>query len=721
MTERLARAAARRPWLTIAAWIVALAAAVVSTGAFIGSLSSEQRLTNHPESYRAAQLQREHFRDADQVDEIVVIRSDEIRVDDDRFAQFVRALAERLRGTGVTSRVVTYYDTRDPSLVSRDRQATMAPIVMGANGDEGIARVIEVVQQADRADDAFTTAITGTYTIDRDFNELAIKDLKEGEIYFGAPAALIILLIVFGALVAATLPLVLSVFAIMLALGLSALVAQAVELSIFLQNMVTAVGLALGIDYSLFVLSRYREERARGREKLEAIAAAGSTASRAVLFSGTAFVIAMLGLLLVPDNIMRSLATGAILVGIVAVLAALTLLPALLSLLGDRVNAVRIPLVSRAVTSGEREARFWSRIAAAVMRRPVVSLAAATALLLALAYPVVDLRTGFASVSTFPESMVSKQGLEALGRDFRAGRADPVQIVIAGDIHSAPVAFGIDRLERQVRADPRFGPVEERIADSRRLAVLATPLPGGATDPVPIAAVRELREDYIPHAFRGAEAEVLVGGETAEDIDYFDTMDRWLPIVVSLVLGLSFVLLTIAFRSIVVALKAILLNLLSAGAAYGLLVLVFEKGVGNELLGFTQVDSVVAWVPLFLFCVLFGLSMDYHVFLLSRIRERFAATGNNSESVAWGVSTTARLITGAALIIIVVFIGFAMGDLVMFQQMGFGVAAALLIDATIVRSVLVPAAMELLGSRNWYLPRWLQWLPHYEVEGPARR
>jgi RND superfamily putative drug exporter len=231
-----------------------------------------------------------------------------------------------------------------------------------------------------------------------------------------------------------------------------------------------------------------------------------------------------------------------------------------------------------------------------------------------------------------------------------------------------------------------------------------------------VREVRQLRDRYIPEAFANTKADVLVGGETSRDIDYFDTMDYWLPIVFAFVLGFSFVLLTVAFRSIVVAAKAIVLNLLSVGAAYGLLVLVFEKGVGNGLLGFRQVDSVVAWVPLFLFCVLFGLSMDYHVFLLSRIRERFVRTGDNDDAVAWGVGTTARLITGAALIIIVVFVGFSTGDLVMFQQMGFGVAVALLLDATIVRTVLVPSAMKLLGRRNWYLPSWLQWLPELEVE-----
>jgi putative drug exporter of the RND superfamily len=231
-----------------------------------------------------------------------------------------------------------------------------------------------------------------------------------------------------------------------------------------------------------------------------------------------------------------------------------------------------------------------------------------------------------------------------------------------------------------------------------------------------VQAVERLRTELVPAALGSAGVDVYVTGETAEIVDYREMMESWLPIVFAFVLGFSFILLTVAFRSIVVSIKAILLNLLSVGAAYGLIVLVFQKGVGNELFGFPQVDAIEAWLPLFLFSVLFGLSMDYHVFLLSRIRERYTEKGDSSEAVSFGVRTTSRLITGAALIIIVVFAGFATGELVMFQQMGFGVAVALLLDATVIRSVLVPAAMELLGERNWYLPRWLEWLPHYEVE-----
>jgi RND superfamily putative drug exporter len=446
-------------------------------------------------------------------------------------------------------------------------------------------------------------------------------------------------------------------------------------------------------------------------EKVDAIAAAGRNASRAVLFSGSAFVIALTGMLLVPDTILRSLAAGAILVGFTAVLAATTLLPAVLSLIGDRVDALRLPFSRRAAGEG----RFWSAVVRTVQRRPLVWLLAATALLVALALPALDLRTGSAGVRTLPDGYASKDGFNALEREFGVGTVDVAQVVVEGELDPA-TRNGIDRLVQLLGADPGFRAPEVTFAEDDRLALVEAQVRGDSRDEEAVQAVERLRAELVPTALPETGADVFVTGETAEIVEYREIMERWLPIVFVFVLGLSFVLLTVAFRSIVVPAKAILLNLLSVGAAYGLIVLVFQKGVGNEILGFPQVDAIEAWLPLFLFSVLFGLSMDYHVFLLSRIRERYTQTGDSSEAVAFGVRTTARLITGAALIIIVVFVGFATGDLVMFQQMGFGVAVALLLDATVIRSVLVPAAMELLGERNWYLPRWLEWLPHYEVE-----
>jgi len=425
-------------------------------------------------------------------------------------------------------------------------------------------------------------------------------------------------------------------------------------------------------------------------------------------------VIALSGMLLVPSNVMKSLAVGAISVAIVSVLAALTLLPALLGLLGDRINALRIPWIGRNQTG---EGRFWGAIVREVMRRPVVSLVTFGALLLALAVPAFGLKLGASGVSTLPDRLESKQGFDALARDFPQQSSSPALIAVVGDVRAPRVRADIARLRRELAGDPVFGGGSDlRFASDGRAAAIGVLVAGDKTGDRALSAVRRLRSIEIPRAFQGADVRVLVGGDTADNVDFIDEMNAWLPLVFIYVLGLSFILLTVVFRSIVVAATSIALNLLSVGAAYGLVILVFLHGWGNGLLGFQRVHAIEAWVPLFLFSVLFGLSMDYQVFLLSRIKERYDRSGSTVEAVTHAVSSTARLITGAALIIVAVFAGFAMGDLVMFQQMGFGVAVALLIDATIIRSVLLPAAMRLLGSWNWYLPSWLEWLPRIEVE-----
>ena len=400
---------------------------------------------------------------------------------------------------------------------------------------------------------------------------------------------------------------------------------------------------------------------------------------------------------------------------------ALTLLPAVLSLVGDRVNALRLPrLGSAADHTSAHPSRFWGWAVRHVTARPLVSLLLATALLLALAAPALSLETGSVGFGTIPDRFASRQGSLALERHFSAGRADPATVVVDGTV-STTVRAATGRLTRRLAADRAYGRPRTSFYPGRKLTTVSVPFTGQANSEGAERALRKLRDEHIRAAFRGVKgAEVLVTGETAASLDYAELTDRWRPIIFVLVFALSFVLLLLAFRSLVVPLKALLLNLLSVGAAYGLLVLVFQKGVGAGLLGVTQVDSIEPWVPLFLFSVLFGLSMDYHVFLLSRIREHFEDTGDNSKAVVYGIGSTARLITGAALIIVMVFAGLALGDLVMFQQVGFGVAVALLLDATIVRTVLVPASMELLGARNWYLPSWLRWLPVIGVERAPR-
>jgi uncharacterized membrane protein YdfJ with MMPL/SSD domain len=712
-TTSLATASASHPWRVVGAWVAVAVLALVTIVTLLGgSLTTEGNPTNNPESERAEDARLAAFPADAQTSDIVVVSSEEHTVDSPQFKAYVRDFVAdpEIMALG---RANTYLDGTSTGLVSEDRHATVIPIAL--SDDDETEALVEKVEGLDEG--AFAVSVTGEETLDHDFNLLSQEDLEQGELQFGLPAALIILLLVFGAVVAGLLPLMMAITSIIVALGLATLLAQQFDLSVFLVNMLTGMGLALGIDYSLFVVSRYREERAQGRKELAAIEGSGATASRAVLFSGSVFVIAMFGMLLVPNSIMRSLAVGAILVGIVSVVAALTLLPALLGLLGDRVNALRIPFVGRrSLQASNPEGRFWGAIVRRVLRRPAVSIAISVGLLIALALPVLRLDVGTSGVSALPDRFVSKQGFLALERDFPDATTDPVEIVVSNASRQG-VAPALDRLRARLAGDGRFGEPETARSRLDDVVLVSFPVEGDPSGSEAVAAVRELRSEVVPEIFAGTEAEALVGGQTSEDIDYFDSVIDPAPWVIALVLLLTFVLLTVVFRSIVVAATAVGLNLLSVGAAYGLLVLVFQEGVGAGLLGFQQTDTIEAWVPLFLFSVLFGLSMDYQVFLLSRIRERFDQSGDTTDAVTFGVGSTARIITGAALIIVAVFSGFARGDLIMFQQMGFGVAVALLIDATVIRSVVLPSAMKLLGDANWYLPRWLEWLPRLQVEG----
>ncbi len=721
-TEALARASTRRPWTVIAAWVVALAVALALVPALLPSaLTTNMTFTNSPESVRADKLLEERMRGPRKVSEIVIVRSETLTVDDPAFQARVQDLFGRIMALGpeVVDGGISYYLTGAQDLVSSDRHATILPITMTGTHDDAssnIGRLVAIVEEANGRD-GFRTWITGEASIGKDFQEVAERDLQFGEL-FGIPVALVILVVVFGALMAAFVPLVLAISAIAIATGATAVIGQGFQLSFFVTNMITMMGLAVGIDYSLFVVSRYREERRRGLPRDKAIVMAGATASRAVLFSGITVVLALLGMFIVPTTVFRSLATGAILVVVVSVLAAITLLPAVLRLLGDRVNSLRVPLLNRrsSATAQKASGGFWTWTARTVMRHPVASLLVSSGLLIAAAVPTLDIHIGAAGISTLSEDLPSRQGFDVLQRDFGFGLLSPAEIVVEGDVASEPVQAAIQRLQQALASDPAFGPLQHQANAAGDLALLTVPVRGDANSEESISAVRALRSRYIPQAFSGVDASALVTGATAFNIDFFDLTDRYTPIVFAFVLGLSFVLLTIVFRSIVVPLKAIVLNLLSVGAAYGLVVLVSQKGVGAGLLGFQQVDIIEAWIPLFMFSVLFGLSMDYHVFLLSRIRERYDQTQDNTDAVAFGLRSTGGIITGAALIMVAAFGAFASGELVMFQQVGFGLAVAVLLDATIVRSVLVPSAMKLLGSANWYLPGALRWLPQMRVE-----
>jgi putative drug exporter of the RND superfamily len=717
--QRLAEFATRRPGRVLAVWGVVVLVSLGLTGTLLGSgLTSDSSLTNHPESAAAQDLIDARLPGQSAVDEVIVVRSEGSVVTDPAFVTHVRALIAQARQSDAVTQISSYLDPGGKILISADRHATVLPVVVAHPQEERIADLISLVERSDGRG-GFAAHITGTNTLDRDFTELSASDLSKGELQFGLPAALIVLLLVVGTLVGVAIPMLMAIISIVVALGVTAVVGQAFELNLFVLNMIVAMGLALGIDYSLFIVSRLREERHRGSGTREAILTVANTATRAVVFSGTAFALAMIAMLLVPDTTLRSLGLGAVIVGLVSIVVALTFHPAILMVLGDRVDRLRVPWLGRRVAaSAGEEGPLWRRAVLAVMRRPAISLVGTTAVLLALAFPVLGLQLGAAGTSSLPDDTVAKQGLLALERDFPSGATEPVTVVLDGSPDDPGAQRGFARLRAELGGDRDFAVRALTVETGPRVAVASVPLTVEPSSARGSAAIDRLRDDYVPAAFGTAADRVFVGGTPAEAHDSFAVNRSWLPIVIAFVLTLSFFLLLLAFRSIAIPLTAIAVNLLSVGAAYGILVLVFQEGVGADLLGFTQVERIDAWVPIFLFSVLFGLSMDYQVFLLSRIHERWAATGDTPEAIVHGVASTARLITGAAAIIIVVFSGFASGQLVAFQEMGFGIAIALALDATLVRLLLIPAAMRLLGERNWYLPGWLSWLPNVQVEGP---
>ena len=724
-TESIARASSRRPWTTIGIWVVVfIIALLLRFSLFEDVITTEFAITNDPESVVGKDLIEEKLTGPKGTNEVVIIQSQELTVDDPEFQQIVNAIHVDVAALGpeITRQetLLNYFQTPAEFLVSQDRRTMIMPFTMAGDIDDASDHIEGVADVVDgfKGTPGFKVLMVGQATVGLDFQEVAQEGLLKGEI-FGVPIALLILLLVLGAVVAAVIPLIMAVVAIVLALGLASLAGQFIELSFFVENMITMIGLAVGIDYSLFFMSRYREERSRGLDKMAAIARAGATANRTVVFSGMTVVLGFIGLLLVPSNVFIGIGLAVIFVVVGSVLAAMTLLPAILGLLGDRINKLSIPIIGNAQTSFEDSGSdgFWDRTSRAVMGQPLISLALAGGLLIAAVVFFFDIKTGASGVESFPDGIESKEGFQILDREFSAGEVTPAEIVIDGDVNSPTVQAAIERLTAVLATDASFGqPKPLTISEEGDLGLLAVPVAGDSSSQATINAIKRLRSEYVPSAFQGVSAEVFVSGETALNIDFFAMAKDAAKVVIPFVLAVSFLLLMVIFRSIVVPIKAIILNLLSVGATYGILVLVFQKGVLADAFGFQQAETIEAWIPIFLFAIIFGLSMDYHVFLLSRIRERFDESQDNTESVAFGVRSTGRLITGAALIMVAVFMGFAAGDLTGLQQMGFGLGIAILLDATIVRIILVPASMKLLGKWNWYLPGWLRWMPDLRVE-----
>jgi len=711
-TGRITRAAALHPWRTLGLWVLLVVAAFGASGAM--NVSSEAA-TAGTEATTAKNLIKERLREETPPEEFIIVESQTATTDEAAFSGFVDSLVSDLRALDEVDAVVSYRDGAE-GLVSGDRHVALVTATLtGAEDDaaDTTERLVGVVADADGTG-GFRVTTVGFGSVEGEITSLLEDTLKQGEL-IGIGVALVVLLLVFGAAVASGVPILVALLSIFVAVGATALVSNAVEMSDFVVFIITMIGLAVGIDYSLFILQRFREERARGRQKIEAITTAGATASRAVFFSGMAVAIALAGMLIVPDPVFRSFALGAILVVAVTVLAALTLLPALLAMLGDRVNWLTLPFIGK---RGELKGTggLWGITTRLVTARPVVSVLLSGGLLIAAALPVFNINLGNVGISTLPADSNPRHAFDVLNEEFSDGVLTADVVIDARNVNAPEVQSSIDKLITALNEDEFFGASTIEKNGRGDLALLTAAMPGDFSSRESKSALERLRGDYIPAAFHEGTADVFVGGPTAESVDSVQTQRDYLPFVFTFVLGLSFLLLMMVFRSIVVPLKAVAMNMLSVGAAYGVLVLVFQDGVGTGLLGFQKSPVIESWLPLFLFAILFGLSMDYHVFLLSRIKERYDETGDNTASVRHGLQQTASIITGAALIMVAVFAGMASGDLVIFQQVGFGLAVAIILDATIIRMVLVPASMELLGDWNWYFPGWLEWLPEVHVE-----
>jgi RND superfamily putative drug exporter len=700
--------------------VLGLWAALIAASFFAaGTMSLEPSPdTAGTEATRASDLIKERLRPNTPPEEFIVVESQTLTAADDAFAAFVDSLLADLRALPEVASAVSYRDGSE-GLVSEDGRTVLIPVTLTGEEADAADSAVPVVKAVEAASQRGTFQVTtvGFGSVEGEMSRLLEETLQQGEL-IGIVLALAILLVVFGATVAAGLPIVLALLSIFVAAGATALVSNVMEMSNFVVFIITMIGLAVGIDYSLFIVQRFREERRLGLEKVDAIAVAGGTASRTVLFSGMAVAIALAGMLIMPDATFRSFAVGAILVVAATVLASLTLLPAVLGLLGDRVNwlSARLPFKRRR-ESGQPRPGAWDRITTAVTARPVISVAVTGGLLVAAALPVFRINLGSVGISSLPEDSDSRHAFGVINEEFSSGVLTADIVIDAERVTAPALQEAIAELQALLGADGFFGEGELEVNDARDLALLTVAMPGDFSSSESKAALARLREDYIPAAFGDIAADVAVGGATAETVDSVEVQKDYLPVVFAFVLGASFLLLLMVFRSLIVPLKAVALNLLSVGAAYGILVLVFQEGIGAGLLGFRESPVIESWLPLFLFAILFGLSMDYHVFLLSRIKERYDETGDNKASVVYGLRRTAGIITGAALIMVAVFAGMASGELVVFQQVGLGLAVAVVLDATIVRMVLVPASMELLGDWNWYFPRWLEWLPKINIEG----
>jgi RND superfamily putative drug exporter len=704
---------ARHRWAAVGIWVLFVVLAM-GLGSAAGRVDVKDSDQLKGETHTAAKIVEDAGIDEPAGETVLVQAKDgDLRATDEEFRAAVAAVMRAVERTGEVTSVTSPYETRT---ISEDGRSALVQFDMRGDADtagERVEPVLAAVEDVREDHGALRIEEIGGASMMKTFDDAFGDDFQKAE-YSAVPVALGILLIAFGALVAALLPVLLAITAIMATMGLMGVVSHVMPMSDTANSVMLLVGLAVGVDYCLFYLRREREERAAGRDAQTALRIAAATSGRAIVVSGVTVCVAMAGMLFTGLAEFEAMGLASLMVVAVAMVGSVTVLPALLSLLGERVEKGRLPFLRRRRTSGSGDSRFWTAVLRRVLAKPVVSVVVATGALLAVAAPALGMKTQNLTLDQeFGDSLPIVQTYNRVNEAFPGG-SEPAEVVVrANDINAPEVKAALaDFRERAISSGASRGPVEIKLHDAQNVAFVYVPLVGGSDQDKAGASLEKLRDEVRPATLGKVDGvEAPITGQVAGSHDFNDQLVGSVVPVFVFVVVFAFVLMLLSFRSLTIALTSIVLNLLSVGAAYGILVAVFQHGWGASLVGAEGVGAIITWLPLFLFVILFGLSMDYHVFVVSRIREARLRGRTTNDAIRHGVVTTAGVVTSAAVIMVAVFAIFGTLSMQSMKQMGVGLAAAVLIDATIIRGVLLPAVMALLGERNWYLPKWLHRLP----------
>ncbi|CAM5608919.1 MMPL family transporter [Streptomyces fumanus] len=704
---------ARHRWAAVGIWVLFVVLAM-GAGSAAGRVDVKDSDQLSGETHTAARIIEDAGID-EPASETVLIQAKDgtLKATDAGFRAAVTEVVRAVRDTGRVTDVTSPYDT---GTISRDGRSALVRFDMRGDADtagERVEPVLKAVEGVQKDHGELRIAEIGGASMMKTFDDAFGDDFQKAELS-AVPVALGILLIAFGALVAALLPVLLAITAIMATMGLMGVVSHVMPMSDTANSVMLLVGLAVGVDYCLFYLRREREERAAGRDARTALRIAAATSGRAIVVSGVTVCVAMAGMLFTGIAEFEAMGLASLMVVAVAMVGSVTVLPALLSLLGERVEKGRLPFLRRRSRRASGGSRFWSAVLDRVLARPVLSVLVATGALLAVAAPAVGMKTQNLTLDQeFGHSLPIVQTYDRVNEAFPGG-SEPAEVVVkADDINAPEVKSALaDFRERAISSGASRGPVEIKLHDAQDVALVYVPLVGGSDQDRAGASLDKLRDEVRPATLGKVDGvQAPISGQVAGSKDFNDQLVGSVLPVFAFVVAFAFLLMLLSFRSLTVALTSIVLNLLSVGAAYGILVAVFQHGWGASLVGAEGVGAIITWLPLFLFVILFGLSMDYHVFVVSRIREARLRGRSTPDAIRHGVVTTAGVVTSAAVIMVAVFAIFGTLSMQSMKQMGVGLAAAVLIDATIIRGVLLPAVMSLLGERNWYLPKWLHRLP----------